>query len=337
MSEEENNNEEENNLIEKREEIIFLYDATNTNPNGDPDQENRPRLDNLTGNILVTDLRIKRTIRDYVESEFDEDKNQIVVKRQHTASGKTMQMDELIFEIIYGDNWESKLKEYEKNGKDDIETLKSIRESILANCFDVRAFGCVTTLDGFPWTFTGAVQFSLGMSLNQPNLREVPIAPIVATKEDVTSGGLGNYKGVDYALISVPGIVCPNIAKGNTFTKEDLNLIYESLWNGTKALHSRSKVGQIPRLLLSVVSKDGKFQIGGLASKLELIEDEDLTGIKDVKLEINPLLDRLETFEENIEKIKYKIDPDIKFVKNGEETELLKELEKKFDVEEFEF
>ena len=328
-------------IMENREEIIFLYDATNSNPNGDPDEENRPREDPVTGKIMVTDLRIKRTMRDFIDSTVSDEKNQILVKRGQADDLSTMQMDDLVFEMIFGKEWKEKKAEYEKlkKGKEKLISMATdIRKGLLTHAWDVRTFGSVTTLDNFPWTFTGALQFSLGMSLNVPNIREIPISPIVATKEAAHSGSLGNYKVVDYALIAVPGIACPSIAKENGFTNNDLELAYNALWKGTMALQSRSKVGQVSRLLCAVQSKNGLFQVGGLAGTLEIEESDDRTGIDDCIVLLDKFVGRLVEFKDQIEKIKLKEDPDLRCTLNGKSITVKKALEDKgFLVEGFAF
>lgn len=315
-----------------REEIVFLYDATNSNPNGDPDQANRPREDPTTGKILVTDLRVKRTIRDYIDLHVKSDGCNVLVKRDQSDDLSTMEMDDLVYKTVYGNDWPAKKKAYEdlskkkKPSKDDkdkvVAMIKEIRDGLLKNAIDVRAFGAVTTLNNYPWTFTGPVQFSLGMSLNIPVIREIPISPIVATKAESMSGSLGDYKVVDYALIAVPGIACPVLAKKTSFNGADLALIYEALWRGTMALQSRSKANQVSRLLMAVVSKNEQFQAGGLSGLLKIPKSTECTGIADCPIEIEDLVTRLKHFENKIEKIKVKVDPDVKVTVGGKPTTL---------------
>jgi CRISPR-associated protein Csh2 len=111
----------QNNIIKNRIEILFLYDATYINPNGDPLAENRPRIDEETGINIVTDVRLKRTIRDYL-AEYENKK--IFVIGEEKESGKLKTRKEKINEII-------KEKQYDKN----------VGEILLSNFIDLRLFG----------------------------------------------------------------------------------------------------------------------------------------------------------------------------------------------------
>ena len=106
--------------ISNRSEIIFLYDVKDANPNGDPLDENKPRIDEETGINIVTDVRLKRTIRDYLQSNLDPKNQEIFVR-----------------EIIYDD--EGHIQDAKMRASD----FGNDRELILNKCIDIRLFGGV--------------------------------------------------------------------------------------------------------------------------------------------------------------------------------------------------
>ena len=120
--------------VNRRSEIVFLYDLKDGNPNGDPLDENKPRIDEETGINLVTDVRLKRTIRDYLNKFRDEE---IFVREISDEKG---------------DIQDAKLRARDflttKEPLDAFETgKKNIDENILAKCIDVRLFGCTVPLE----------------------------------------------------------------------------------------------------------------------------------------------------------------------------------------------
>jgi len=139
-------------MIKNRQEILFLYDVTDANPNGDPLDENKPRIDEETGINIVTDVRLKRTIRDYL---YD-------YKGFDGSNGKDIFVREI---------------ESEKGGiKDGKARAKDFNENvdeILQKAIDIRLFGGVIPLDKASITFTGPVQFNMGRSLNKVNLKHI--------------------------------------------------------------------------------------------------------------------------------------------------------------------
>jgi CRISPR-associated protein Csh2 len=297
-------NEKQDEIIEKRRELVFLYSVKDANPNGDPDDENRPRTD-INGYNIVSDVRLKRTIRDYL---IEKD-NSILVKREFNNEGEIQNMEDLITGKI-GD----------KPSREDI--LKEIPEEFL----DVRLFGLTAAVPDANCSITGPIQFSIGKSLNIPNINTHSITSVMSAGERKGGGAIGTFHVVDYSLIAFEGVICPNLAKYSKLSKADLKKFYKALWWGTKTLNTRTKFNHLPQLLISVKSKNREFLIGDLAYQLK-IEGE----APNLTLILDDFITRIKKFinktEENpIESIDYYQDPDLNLSINGKEGNDLEKL-----------
>ncbi len=308
-------NNKQNPILINRREIIFIYDVTESNPNGDPDDSNRPRM-NVDGYNIVTDVRLKRTIRDYWLNKFNEKKEKgsdVIVKRElKTSSTEIKSMEDLVIDALNLD----KDKLDKKDKKYQAEALLKIINELSRVFIDVRAFGAAVTVKGATHQITGPVQFGLGKSLNKPEVKQLTITTTFASQEGRGAGTFGEYHIVDYSLILFHGIASEYSAINTGFSEEDLKKVYEGMWDGTRMLNTRSKFNHIPRVLISVVSKEKDFQVGGLDETIKL-EDINVKSIKLSKLDLTEFFERLKKFSGGIEKIEYIIDPDVQLYLNG--------------------
>ena len=281
------------NIISRRRELLFLYDVTDSNPNGDPDNENLPRMD-LEGYNIVTDVRLKRTIRDFwLKTKQDKPNMQVLVRREiKEKKGSILSMENLVFDA---------LKESAKTEK--VKLLVKIMNDLPKIFIDIRCFGAAITVKGANHSFTGPMQFAIGKSLNKPTISTHTITTTFASGEDKGAGTFGSFHIVDYSLILFHGVLCEQNAKASDMTEDDLQNLYEGLWLGTKLLNTRSKFNHIPRLMLSVVSKDKEFQIGGLDKLISLVDENNIKAIKDAIIQLKELVNRLVEYKANIEKI----------------------------------
>jgi len=288
----------EEKVVKNRSEILFLYDCKDANPNGDPLDENKPRIDEETGINIVTDVRLKRTIRDYLISKLG--KESVFIRLEREKNG-----------------------ELKSRGKR-IEEMEKERKEPWKKCIDLRLFGATIGVEkekstgsegkGESIAITGPVQFRFGRSLHKVD------GPILIKGTTVMPSEAGNKQGtftetwiLPYSLIAFYGIINENAAKDTGLTEEDVKLLLEGTWNGTKNLITRSKVGSTPRFLMRVIYKKSNFYIGNLDKKIKLISnkrDEELRDIADVKLDLSELISALQKEKDNIEKIEYKISPD---------------------------
>ena len=279
-------------LVKTRSEILFLYDVTDANPNGDPVDENKPRIDEETGINIVTDVRLKRTIRDYLH---DYKKKDVFIVETRDDKGNLRTKEDRLGDF-------------------------NTPEDLLDKCIDIRLFGATTAVEGKSMVLTGPVQFKYGRSLHKVDLTYVKGTTVMPSGADRKQGTFTERYILPYSLIAFYGVVNENAAANQRIqlTEEDILLMLEGIWNGTKNLISCSKFGQVPRLLMQVIYKEGNFYIGELDKRLSLIssknDDKEIRDIADVKIDITDLLKALIDNNDKIEKIRLKVDERIAFV-----------------------
>ncbi|MHA1767544.1 MAG: type I-B CRISPR-associated protein Cas7/Csh2 [Promethearchaeota archaeon] len=302
------------NSLNNRYEMIFIYDVRDANPNGDPDESNKPRIDDETEQNIVTDLRLKRTIRDY----WLENGENVLVRAEIDKDGNRKSMDALATDFL---NSKGIKKVEDKN----IGTVRELLANELPKDFiDVRAFGAAITLKKANFSHTGAVQFGLGRSLNIPNIKSITITSTLASGEQKGQGSIGEYHIVDYSIIKFHGIISEVNAKKTFFSNEDIQKLYRAIWNGTKQLDTRSKFNHSPRLLVSIKSKEGKPQIGDLDLYISLANNSNPKAFKDVELDISEFIDRICYYKDIVEEIAIVEDKDLKFILEGKQINSIK-------------
>jgi CRISPR-associated protein Csh2 len=283
------------NLVANRSEILFLYDIRDGNPNGDPLDENKPRIDEETGTNLVTDVRLKRTIRDYLNN----------------FKGKEI----FVKEIIYNE-----AEKFIQDGKRRAKNFDENAERILSDCIDVRLFGGVIPLTKDSITYTGPVQFKMGRSLHRVVMKHIKGTGAFASKDNSKQATFREEDILPYSLILFYGIINENAAKYTKLTEVDIPLLVEGIWNGTKNLISRSKVGQNPRLLIKVNYSKENYHIGDIDHMVKLVSDipdETIRDISDVRLDITALVNKFQEKAESIKDIELLADDRVKFVFDG--------------------
>ncbi len=295
-----------------RSEILFLYDIADANPNGDPLDGNKPRLDEETEINIVTDVRLKRTIRDYLHDY----KNQgIFIKEIQDENGNIQDAKQR------ANDYSSTEGIYESldDAKNDL------RNKILNECIDVRLFGATIPIDvkvakknkSSSVTLTGPVQFRMGRSLNKVEIQHIKGSGAFASGKGKDQKTFREEYILPYSLIAFYGIVNENAAKKTNLKTEDIDLLLDGIWNGTKNLISRSKFGQSPRCLIQIEYNENNFFIGDLNNKVsishDLEDDKKLRKISQANIDLNVLIESIEENKDKISKINYKFDSDIKF------------------------
>lgn len=317
-------------IVNNRSEILFLYDIKDNNPNGDPLDSNKPRIDEETNINIVTDVRLKRTIRDYLMN-FKE--KEIFVREIADDDGKIQDAKMRAQDFLKGE--EIKDKDFNKQ-------KEIIKNKILEQCIDVKLFGATIPLDlkvtekgkiknvTGSITLTGPVQFRMGRSLHRVELKYIKGTGAFASKAGATQKTFREEYILPYSLISFYGIVNENAAKHTNLSYEDVDLLLDGLWNGTKNLISRSKAGQEPRLLLKINYKENNYHIGDL-DRLIKIEtekpDEGIRDISEITLHTAELSERLNDVKVSIKSLELKIDGRLK-------TNFRKELDSSITVNE---
>lgn len=303
-----------NEIISNRSELLFLFDIENANPNGDPLNENRPRFDTESSTVLVSDVRLKRTIRDYwfeykgFNGTGDKD---IFVRETPSANG--------------GIN----------DGKGRVGMFDTNSQDILRRCIDARVFGMVGPLEKGKKaksgetgsiTYTGPVQFQMGKSLNKTEIIEEQGTGAFASSSTETKSKDQNtfrteYK-IPYAVIGFNGVMNEKSAQYSKMNEEDKVLLIEGIWEGTKNLISRSKFGQAPLFLLTIDYKE-PFYIGNLRQRLKLDCGEknemQIRSTKDFKLDVTELIEVLKANKEKIAAINLRVDSRLTLINNDQE------------------
>ncbi len=275
----------------RRREYLFIYSVKDANPNGDPLDANHPRFDEETGQILVSDVRIKRTVRDQWlregEEVFVDGEPKTLVERANEVRKSTS------------------LDDYKK---------------AIPQCIDARIFGVTFApnsdkLKKEAFSLTGPVQFKWGRSLHCAESKFVQGTAAFASGEGKEQRSFRNEYIVPFALISVYGIANQYSSLKTGATDEDLDKLFSSLWKGTTNLITRSKVGHTPRFLMEVTYVDGfDSAVGSMDEKVclkslggnSLSVDEQLAlrTLKDARLDMTNLVTKLVAHASNVEKIR---------------------------------
>lgn len=228
-------------VIKNRYEFVVVFDVENGNPNGDPDAGNMPRIDPESGYGLVTDVCLKRKIRNYVELVKEEDEGYQIYIKENIPLNRS---DSKAFEYLNID--ETKVKDLKKN---DPEADRKIRDFMCKNFFDIRTFGAVMT------TFVkaslncgqvrGPVQLGFARSIDPIVSQEVTITRVAITTEKDAgnkSTEMGRKNIVPYGLYRVEGYISANLARKVTgFSEEDLELLWEAIINMFEHDHSAAR------------------------------------------------------------------------------------------------
>ena len=219
--------------IQNRYDFVYLFDITDGNPNGDPDAGNLPRIDPETGQGLVTDVCLKRKVRNYVGLVHEEQppyeiyvKEKAVLNLQHARA----------YEALDVPTDEKKRKAaLKKSGKDKAEEDKQITEWMCQNFFDIRAFGAVMTTQTNAGQVRGPIQLGIARSIDPIFSAEHAVTRCAVTTEreaEEQSGDnrtMGRKFTVPYGLYRVHGYINASLAQQTDFTEDDLALFKKAL------------------------------------------------------------------------------------------------------------
>ena len=228
-------------VIKNRYEFVILFDVENGNPNGDPDAGNMPRIDPETGYGLVTDVCLKRKIRNYIETVKEDEQGYGIYIKEDVPLNRS---DNKAFEDL-GVN-EKTVKDLKK--KDPGADLK-IKDFMCQNFYDIRTFGAVMT------TFVkaslncgqvrGPVQIGFARSIDPIVSQEVTITRVAITTEkdaENKSTEMGRKNIVPYALYRAEGYISANLARKVTgFSEDDLELLWDAIINMFENDHSAAR------------------------------------------------------------------------------------------------
>lgn len=228
-------------VIKNRYEFVILFDVENGNPNGDPDAGNLPRIDPESGYGLVTDVCLKRKIRNYVETVKEDTAGYKIYIKEDVPLNRS---DNTAFEYLGID-----AKNAKELKKKDPDIDQKIRDFMCRNFFDIRTFGAVMT------TFVraalncgqvrGPVQLGFARSIDPIMSQEVTITRVAITTEaDAVNKKteMGRKNIVPYALYRAEGYISANLARKVTgFSEDDLELLWEAIINMFENDHSAAR------------------------------------------------------------------------------------------------
>lgn len=280
-----------------RSEMLFVYDAQDCNPNGNPIGDNRPRRDPDTGHGIITDVRLKRYLRDQLLADgFD-----IYVKK---LNGDARTRTTLALDILE-----------DVSNADDIAAIEDIGERFLEGATDVRYFGATLAFESsdneedeqlrqalnsaFPNHYQGPVQFLPAKSLNvvEENEEYDSLTSVISTGDENRQGGFDlDDKRIKYGIYPFWGLVDNNGAAVTNLSESDVTRLDTLCWRALKnQTTSRSKLGQAPRLYLRAEYEPDNYQVGGLHNLVALSDesDEPLRSVTDVVLDVSELVETL--------------------------------------------
>lgn len=267
--------------LQEKSEVIFLYESKYSMPNGDP-FTGEQRYDEETKKVLVSDVRIKRFIRDYLHNAGEtiyviNDKEQM----EGTESGSAARIKGL------RKKFEKELKEAGIKKDDGL--------FLLTKCIDVRLFGGISTEKNAAVNLTGPIQFALlNPSLNSVDLRMHQNTSVFSSDVSKSGGAIGTTSLVPYSLNQIHGWINPFAAELSCLEDKDVKTMFKALWESINNANTRSKSNQTSLLLLQLVYENKTDKVYGtdkLISYTSEKRDEQFRDITDLKFKFDALKD----------------------------------------------
>lgn len=266
--------------IQNRYEFVVFFDVENGNPNGDPDAGNMPRIDPETGYGLVTDVCLKRKIRNYVETVKEDATGYRIYVKDGVPLNRS---DAEACDYVGVDANEKSLKAAKKK---DADLDRKLRDFMCANFFDIRTFGAVMT------TFVkgalncgqvrGPVQLGFARSVDPILPQEMTITRVAITTEaDAEKKGteMGRKYVVPYGLYRVEGYISANLARKTTgFSEEDLELLWQAILNMFEHDHSAAR-GKMAVRELIIFKHDSELGNAPAHKLFDLVKAEKKDGV----------------------------------------------------------
>ena len=242
------------NYIKNRYDFVFLYDVKDGNPNGDPDFDNQPRVDFETREGLVSDVCIKRKVRNYIQlkveaGELDAAKYDIFIRQGN-----------ILNDIIH--DGKENAKGNEKKGRMDM----------CDRYYDIRTFGAVMSTGDSLGVVRGPAQFVFSRSIDSIDSRTHSLTRCcVVDKADTTT--FGNKSTVSYGLYRMHGYISAFDGEKCHFTEEDLELLWDALMNAFEHDHSAAR-GEMNARALIIFKHDSKLGNARSAQLFSLVKIE---------------------------------------------------------------
>jgi CRISPR-associated protein Csh2 len=289
--------------IKNSSDYLFIYEAIQCNPNGDPDQENKPRMDYDTNTNLVTDTRVKRFIRDYLKA-VNEDEVIFVDMEGNSKVSVASKLEAVVKRIVEAPNELEKafannpeflkiFKDIVAKEKDAEGVWKTIADSkfkykdvnyellaylVKEKFIDIRMFGSAFAVGGFTKAYTGPIQLNWGYSFNEVELMDSNTIVTTMGDKDGNSGFGKDYR-VHYSLLGFNGTINAPAAKSTGLSEDDVEVFRNAIWESIPASPTRSKLNQYPKLYLEIVYNEGvsNGQFGDLRNFVEVSPKEGIS------------------------------------------------------------
>ena len=308
--------------IQNRSEIAFVIDAKDTNPNGDPlTADNEPRIDPVTRQCVVTDVRLKRYLRD----QLVEDGHVVLIANPND--------DVLTREEMY-----DAVEEEMGVSTEDAEP-EELLKAFVKTAADVRYFGATIALDtdladDLPDQFEGPVQFNHGRSYHEVarNTESKQLATVIANPNDdeeeetekKEQGTFATDNRISYGVIGFGGRINDNAAADTRLTEADVERLDTLCWRALKnQTVTRSKAGQQPRLYVRVEYEQDGFEIGRLNDRIGVasnLPEDEIRGTDDFQLNVSELVTALDDNEARIDTVHVTADSAVDFALPDGET-----------------
>ena len=279
--------------LQEKSEIIFLYESKFSMPNGGP-FTGEQRYDEETNKVLVSDVRIKRFIRDYLHNMGE---TIYVINDKEQAEGKES-------------GSAARVKSLRKKFEEELKAAglkKNDGLFLLTNCIDVRLFGGISTEKDAAVNITGPVQFALlNSSLNAVDLRMHQNTSVFSSDVTKSGGAIGTTSVVPYSLNQIHGWINPFAAEASGLTNNDVDKMFKALWLSINNANTRSKSNQSSLLLLQLVYNNNTDKVYGtdkLISFTSEKRDEQFRDISDLELNFEAI--RAVAQSEKIKEVRY--------------------------------
>lgn len=281
--------------ISEKSEILFIYDSIYSIPNGDP-FTGEQRYDEETKNVLVSDVRIKRFIRDFLlaENERTDAEHEIYVKSVE-AEGE-------------GSSSAKRVEQLQKKYED----IADDGEALLRKCVDVRLFGAVSTAKkDMSVNLTGPVQFALlNPSLNRVDLRMHQNTSVFKSDVSKQRGAIGTTSVVPYSIMQVHGWVNPYSASQTNLDDNDLSLMFETLWDSVNNVNTRSKSNQSSLILFNIVYSNPREKLYRVEEYIDIEpvdgkQEEQLRGASDYEFDFSRLHEAVQS--DKVKEVQYHV------------------------------
>lgn len=290
--------------IRNNSDFLFIYEASQCNPNGDPDQENKPRMDYETSRNIVTDTRIKRYGRDHMKNvlglpvfvDLEGEANVSPASKMKIAVRKILENAELLAEV-FADHPEYLQELNELLATESAE--KVMNEKLVAKkspyrhlslhilsflvkqqYIDIRMFGSAFAVEGFNQKYTGPIQLNWGYSLNKVELMESNSIVTIMADDNSTFGK--DYR-LYYSLLAFNGTINKFAAQSTGLTPKDLEVFRKVIWDSISSMPTRSKLNQYPKLYVEIVYNEG-FHNGYFGDLRNLVACRPKEGMEERKV-----------------------------------------------------